>query len=123
MDKSGIIKWNGQEYKLVFNLNVMEQLQEEYGSVEEWGNLTDGVDAQGNRIEPNAKATIYGITAMLNEGILIENEDNEDNEDYKPRKLLTLRKVGRLITDIGMNEASKQMTQTVIESTKSDEKN
>ena len=33
---------NGINYALVFNLNVMEAIQEQYGSVELWGDYTDG---------------------------------------------------------------------------------
>lgn len=101
------------EYPLVFNLNVMEALQEEYGTLDKWGSLTDG--SQG---EPNAKAVIYGFTEMINEGIDIENEKN--NEE---RKALTRKQVGRIITEYGLAEVTKIMNNTVVESTKSNEKN
>jgi hypothetical protein len=55
---------------------------------------------------------------MINEGIDIANEDN--GTDEKP---MTLKQVGRLITDIGMDIATKQLNKTVVESTKGDEKN
>ena len=51
---------NDKEYPVVFNLNVMEEIQEEYGTLEKWGNLTDGTDG-----EPNAKAVIFGFTEMI----------------------------------------------------------
>lgn len=101
------------EYPLVFNLNVMEALQEEYGTIDKWGSLTDGSAG-----EPNAKAVIFGFTEMINEGIDIENEKN--NAD---RKTLTRKQVGRIITEYGLLEATKVMNNTVIESTKSNEKN
>ena len=41
-DVSGEILFNGQTYKIIFNLNVMEEIQEKYGSVAKWGELTDG---------------------------------------------------------------------------------
>ena len=59
-DLNGKIQYKGNEYTLVFNLNVMENIQEEYGSVEHWGDLTDGTVG-----EPNAKAVIFGFTEML----------------------------------------------------------
>lgn len=111
------INYKGEEYELVFNLNVMEQIQEEYGSVEAWGNL---VEAES---EPKAKDIKYGFTAMLNEGIEIYNEDNEVKEGFKKRSLLTPRMVGRIISEIGLADAAKQLNKTVVESTKSDEKN
>ena len=108
----GKIQYKDKEYNLVFNLNVMERIQEEYGSIEEWGNLT------GANGEPNAKAVIFGFTEMLNEGIDIDNEEN--GTDIKP---LTLKQVGRMITEIGFENATEKLSETVVESTKSGEKN
>ena len=56
------IEYKGTTYNLVFDLNVMEEIQDEYGTLDEWGKLTDGSTG-----EPNAKAVIFGFTAMLNE--------------------------------------------------------
>lgn len=112
-DFNGEIQYKDKTYKLVFNLNVMEDIQEKYGSLEEWGNLTDGHGG-----EPNAKAVIFGFTAMLNEGIDIDNEENGTKE-----KPLTLKQVGRIITELGFENATSKLNETVIESTKSNEKN
>lgn len=114
-DINGKITYRGKEYSLVFNLNVMETIQEKYGSLDAWGKLTDGTERDG---EPDAKAVIFGFTEMINEGIDIANEEN--GTDDKP---LTLRQVGRLITDVGLLNATATMNNTVVESTKSDEKN
>ena len=107
------IEYKGQKYNLVFNLNVMEVIQDEYGTLDNWGALTDVANG-----EPNAKAVVFGFTAMINEGIDIDNEEN--GTDIKP---LTHKQVGRMLTEIGLREATKKMNNTVIESTKSDEKN
>ena len=112
---SKTFEYKGKEYKLVFNLNVMEVIQDKYGTLENWGKLTDGAENDG---EPNAKAVIFGITAMLNEGIDIDNEENGTEE-----KMLTNKQVGRMITDIGLSEATKKLNETVVESTQSGEKN
>ena len=104
---------NDKEYPIVFNLNVMEEIQEEYETLEKWGNMTDGTSG-----EPNAKAVIFGFTAMINEGIDIQNDRNGTNE-----KPLTKKQVGRLITEYGLINATKKMNDTVIQSTKSNEKN
>ena len=114
-DINGKLQYKGKEYHLVFNLNVMQAIQNEYGSVDEWGKMTDGSSNNG---EPNAKAVIYGFTEMLNEGIDIDNEEN--GTDEKP---LTLKQVGRMITEIGLQNATKKLNETVIDSTKSEEKN
>lgn len=139
-DFNGEIQYKDKKFKLVFNLNVMETIQEEYGSIDVWGGLTDGrayakkkYEEQGNAIpwddlsekekskikgEPDAKAVIFGFTQMINEGIDIENEEN--GTDNKP---MTLKQVGRMITEIGLAKATEEMNNTVIKSASSDEKN
>ena len=112
-DIEGKITLNGREYPIVFNLNVMEAIQEEYGTIEKWGKLTDGEEG-----EPNAKAVIFGFHEMMNEGIDIQNE--KTGNDIKP---LTLKQVGRIITEYGLLNATKVMNNTVVESTQSAEKN
>lgn len=112
-DMCGNIQYKGRDYKLVFNLNVMEAVQEEYGSLSAWGDLTDGSEG-----EPNAKAVIFGFTQMLNEGIDISNEEN--GTDDKP---LTLKQVGRMITEYGLIKATQKMQDTVVKSTESEVKN
>ena len=107
------LHYKGKDYKLAFNLNVMESIQEEYGSLEEWGNQTDGTTG-----EPNVKAVIFGFTQMLNEGIEIENEENGTD-----LPLLTLKQVGRMITEVGLANATKKLNETVTASTESTEKN
>ena len=114
-DFGGEIQYKEKTYKLTFNLNVMEIIQEKYGTVEKWGELTDGT---GNSGEPDAQAIIFGFREMLNEAIDIDNEEN--GTDVKP---LTLKQVGRLVTEIGLKEATAKLNDTVMESTKSDEKN
>lgn len=112
-DINGKLQYNGKEYPLVFNLNVMESIQEEYGTLEHWGELTDGKSG-----EPNAKAVIFGFTQMINEGIDMENEESEEKKAF-----LTLKQVGRLITNYGLMEATKALNGTVVASTQSNEKN
>ena len=112
---SKTLEYKGKNYNLVFNLNVMEVIQDKYGTLENWGKLTDGAENDG---EPNAKAVIFGITAMLNEGIDIENEENGTSE-----KMLTNKQVGRMITDIGLQSSAQLMNGVVVDSTQSAEKN
>lgn len=112
---SKILEYKGKKYNLVFNLNVMEVIQDKYGTLENWGKLTDGKENDG---EPNAKAVIFGITAMLNEGIDIENEENGTEE-----KMLTNKQVGRIITEIGLQSSAQLMSGVVVDSTQSAEKN
>lgn len=106
------ITYKGTNYELVFNLNVMEDIQEQYGSVEAWGELTEAA------AEPNAKAIKFGLTCMINEGIDIYNEENDEKRDF-----FTEKQVGRIISEIGLADAALALNKTVVESTKSDEKN
>ena len=110
--KKNTITYKGEEYALVFNLNVMEDIQEKYGSVEAWGDLVEAED------EPKAKDIKYGFAAMLNEGIDIYNEENGTE-----RPFFTEKQVGRIISEIGLSEVAKRLNDTVVDSTKSDEKN
>ena len=114
-DNVSVIEYKGREYHLHFNLNVMEEIQAEYGSFSEWADLTDGTENNG---EPNIKAVVYGITAMINEGIEIDNEEKGESVP-----LMTLKQVGRMATEIGLQAAIDKLNETVIESTKSTEKN
>lgn len=107
------LQYKGKAYKLAFNLNVMQEIQKRYGSIQAWGEITDGQNG-----EPDVEAIIFGYTEMLNEGIDIENEEN--GTDIKP---LTPKAVGRMITEIGMANAVEKLNETVVESTKSNEKN
>lgn len=104
------IKINDIEYPLVFNLNVMESIQDKYESIQKWGELTDGKEK-----EINIKALKYGITEMINEGIDIENEGKEEKRNF-----LTEKQVGRIITEFGTEKIAIAAQDTVIESTKND---
>lgn len=112
-DVNGKILYRGKEYTLVFNLNVMEEIQREFGSIAEWGALTDGASG-----EPDARAVKFGITAMLNEGIDIQNEESGEHTP-----LLTEKQVGRMISEMGFENTVKALNGTVVESTQSAEKN
>lgn len=112
-DVSTIIQYKNKDYKLVFNLNVMEEIQNEYGSVEKWGAMCE----PGNG-EPNIKALKYGFASMLNEGIDIDNEENGTNDPP-----VTLKQVGRMVSEMGIDKTTQALSSTVIKSTKSNAKN
>jgi len=104
-------EFNGEKFALVFNLNVMEAIQKQYGTVQKWGKLTDN---KGGK-EPNAKALIFGFTEMINEAIEMENDETGNN---KP--LMSLKQVGRLITKVGIQESAKKLNKVITESVKDD---
>jgi hypothetical protein len=97
---------------LVFNLNVMEEIQEQYGSLEKWGEITQGDG------EPKVKDLKAGIMAMMNEAIDIENEENGSNETP-----LTEKQVGRIMTEVGIQEIVKKIQEITVASTNSGEDN
>ena len=90
---------------LAFNLNVMAEIQSEYGSVQAWvGLLEDDSDNPIRGGEPDMKAFLTGFTLMLNEGVGIENDENSGEKiDYNRRQ------VGRMITKWGKDEVQKAM--------------
>lgn len=104
------INYKGIEYPLVFNLNVIEKIQEKYGSYEKWGEMTEGKEN-----EVNIGALKFGITEMINEGIDIENEKAETKKEF-----LTDKQVGRIITEIGIEKMTSKVQETVIDSTKNE---
>lgn len=110
------IEYKGKEYKMYFNFNVIAAIQKEYGTLEKWFKLTDGTDKNAKEID--IEAVIFGCTEMFNEGIDIENEESGTN--VKP---LTRKRVGRMLTEVGVENATKLMTETVVESSQSTEKN
>ena len=110
MENTSKFEYKGKEIKLVFNLNVMQVIQEEYKTIDNWSMLTEGESG-----EVDIKALIFGLTAMMNEAIEIDNDENGTNEP-----LLTAKKVGRIITDVGLAQATKALHETVIDATKDD---
>ena len=113
-DVFGTLRVNDKEYKYSFNLNVLSEIQAKYGSIAKWGDLTGAKDGA----EPDLEAVIFGFTAMLNEGMEI---DTDDKGTKTP--LFTQKQVGRLLTQVGMAEATEQMQKTIIASTDNGEKN
>lgn len=92
IDKIGKLKLkDGTEYPLACNLNVLEQVQEEYGDVEKWSALLDSENL-------NFKCLKWTFTQFINEGIDIENEQNGTS-----RPFVTPKQVGRMIGGLENN--------------------
>ena len=112
-DIHGEITYKDKKLKYIFNINVMEKIQEKYGSLDKWGSLTDGKNG-----EPNAAALKFGFREMLNEAVDISNEENNANEPF-----FTLQQVGRILTAVGFDRATDKLNKTIIDSTANPEKN
>ena len=104
------IETEKRRYPLVFNLNVMEEIQEQYGSLDEWGKIT-----QGNG-EPQVKDLKNGIMAMINEAIDIENEENGTNAP-----MLNAKQVGRMMTEVGIATIVQKIREITVASTKGED--
>ena len=76
-DVNGKIEYKGKEYNLIFNLNVMEKIQERFGTIDKWAELTSGKNE-----EVNIKALKFGFAEMLNEALEIEADDK--GEQFTP---------------------------------------
>lgn len=106
------IETEKRNYPIVFNLNVMEEIQEQYGSLDKWGEITQGDG------EPKVKDLKAGILAMINEGIEIENEDNGTNNP-----LLTAKQIGRIMTEVGIATIVEKIKEITVASTQGERKN
>ena len=107
------IEFHGKKYPLVFDLNVMQDIQEEYGTFDKWAQLTIG-KTNG---EHSTKAVLFAIMCMINEGIEIQREEYPNDITPKP---VTLRQVGRMMTEVGMARTVDKLHQIIIKSSDSD---
>ena len=107
-NKLTYIKTKDRNYPIVFNINVMEEIQEAYGSLGAWG----GIVENANGDEPRVKDLKIGLMFMINEGIDIENEEKGEHNP-----MLNARQVGRLISEVGFEEITRKIQNLTIEST------
>ena len=108
--KIAYLETEKKKYPLVFNLNVMEEIQEIYGSMQNWADKCESGD------EPNIKDLKNGIMAMINEGIDILNEESDTKEPF-----VTSKQLGRIITEIGFAKVIEKIKEVQIDSTKTEE--
>ncbi len=105
IDKINYLETKTEKYPIAFTLNVMEALQEKYGNLNKWANLTQESE------EPDIKALKFFMTEAINEGIEIENEKHREK-----RKLLTSKQVGRILTEVGFSNLTEKIEAVVSES-------
>ena len=108
MEKLAYIETSKGRYPIVFNMNVMEEIQEAYGSMSAWGDIVENSENG----EPRIKDLKIGLMMMINEAIDIENEENGKNTAF-----LNAKQVGRLISEVGFTEVVKRIQEITIEST------
>lgn len=99
-----------ERYPLVFNINVMEEIQEKYETMSKWGEVVEGEE------EPKLKDLKAGILFMINEGIDIENEKKDEK-----RPFLTSKQLGRLMSEVGFSKIVETIKELTVSSTKTGE--
>ena len=107
-NKLTYIEATNRRYPIVFNINVMEEIQEAYGSIGAWGAIVE--NAEGG--EPKVKDLKIGLMMMINEGIDIENEMTGGN-----MPMVNAKQVGRLITEVGFEAITGVIRNLTIAST------
>ena len=105
------IELKNEKFPMVFSLNVIEAIQTEFGSLNDWKELIEPKDGG----ETNLKALLFAFKEAINEGIDVENENLHGNKSF-----ISERKAGRIITELGLSEAGNQLKQIVVDSTKGD---
>jgi len=106
-DNLKYLKTKNESFPFCYSLNVMEALQSEFGSLNQWSDMVEPKDGS----EPRIKALVFFFKEAINEGIDIENEKLE-----QPRKFINEKKVGRIISELGVKTILEQLKSTVIES-------
>ena len=110
IDKINYLETKTEKYPLVFSLNVMEAIQDKYGSIDKWSSL---IQKNG---EPDIKALKFFMTEAINEGIEIENEKNNEK-----RKSVTSKQFGRILTEVGLSDTANKIMTTISESIQTDD--
>lgn len=105
-DELKYLKTRNEEYPFIYSLNVMNALQNKYGSLNAWSELLETTDK-----EPSIDAILFFFKEAINEGIDIENEKKHTQRDFVSQK-----KVGRIISEIGIEEAGKQLRNAIVSS-------
>jgi hypothetical protein len=100
LDKLTYLETPETRYPMAFTFNVMEAIQDKYGTIENWSKLIQ------SKQEPNISALKFFLTEAINEGLDIEGQKN----------VLTTKQIGRILTQAGIQNASKAIQDLVTKS-------
>lgn len=108
------------KYPLVFNINVIEAIQDKYGNLDKWSDAIEGIirneDGEITTKEtPHMKDIKFFIKEAINEGIDIENEETENK-----RQFVTEKQVGRILSEIGQGSVLETIKDLTVSSVKTD---
>ncbi len=112
-DKVGYIKTSKREYPICFNLNVLEEIQQQYGSLSAWGEIVE--DKEKDNI--NIRDLKNGLMIMINEAIDMANEDLPVEEK---KEFINEKQVGRIISEVGFEETTRIIKNLTVDSTEVD---
>lgn len=115
-DKIGYLETKNKVYPFVFNVNVLEDLQDEYGSFQKWVDTVGNTINGDKSVEPRIKDIKRALMLMINEGIDIENESSDEKQEF-----VNERQVGRIMSAVGQDKIVDEMMKLIKESTEVDE--
>lgn len=118
-----------EKYPMIATINVLEKIQQEYETIENWKKLMLGFkekikkDKKGNEttelVETNEislKDMKFFVLESINEGIDIENEKLTEKREF-----ITEKQAGRIITQIGASKMLDEITSLLSKSNGSSE--
>ncbi|MFA7256792.1 MAG: hypothetical protein WC047_04390 [Kiritimatiellales bacterium] len=101
IDKLSHIKAGDKEYPIAFTMNVIEIIQEKFGTLDQWSKAMEPDDDS----EAQIKDVIWTFQEFINEGIDMENEERTEKVPF-----VTHKQVGRIISSLGFAESIKTIT-------------
>lgn len=110
IDNLNYLETKTEKYPYIFSINVMEKIQDEYGTIDRFLNL---IQREG---EPDIKALKFFMTEAINDGIDIENDKTGEK-----RKSITSKKVGWVLTEIGFSNIGNKVTDAILSSVATDD--
>ena len=105
-DISDTLEYKGKTYKLVFDFNVMQDLQDEYGTFNKWVEKAYGEETG----EPSVAALAFAIMSMVNNAI---DEENEDKAPEEAEKHVTARTANRMLSEMARGGGLEKIVKSI----------
>lgn len=105
IDKVEHIEVDGKKYPYFFDLNMLEQIQDEYGSIAEWDKKLTGKEGEDGNKEWSCKHVKKSFASMINEGYAKEGSSETIDE----------KQVGAIFAKAGLREIGSIVQRQVTE--------
>lgn len=119
LNKKTVLKIDGKEYDLIFNFNMLEEVQEKYGTYS--GFLKSLY--KDKEVLPDIKELKWTLLHMINEGIKFANFENNEKTDLVDEDfidyIMAKKKPARIVVLI--NEAFTKFNTEISEDGTSEE--